>query len=420
MEKETIKLYDGYYREFIEKTSYMIFISDESGYLFHVNEAWKLALGYPVDMCANHILWDFVHPYSRSLCQDNFKQANPGESFDLEVVFIAYDHSLVYAEGKFNCSYDALNQIKIVTGIVQDVTLQNQQALEIECIKYYFEEKSRYWEMIQKAYMTLSNEAINHFDDNIISVLKHFGRMVYADRAFIIKYDMDTQKSSTLYEWCNRGIAPKKNHFMDIPFSDMEDWIKANSAGTHYYVSDILSMPQDSRIRKRLEPNGVMSMIAVPMMQDGKCFGCVGFDSVKVHRTDTELEIQILNDLGTLFLYTIKRRKKYLSWQDRKMRLESYLENAPVAIVVCDGKGVIHEINSTACTLTGHLHKTLIGKKIKALVVEDLTVPLRDCLEKNQKSQLCLTLRTDLGESITCTCQLSKANDSEVILMITI
>ena len=89
MEKETIKLYDGYYREFIEKTSYMIFISDESGYIFHVNDAWKLALGYPVDMCANHILWDFVHPYSRSLCQDNFKQANPGESFDLEVVFIA-------------------------------------------------------------------------------------------------------------------------------------------------------------------------------------------------------------------------------------------------------------------------------------------------------------------------------------------
>ena len=62
-----IKSYEGYYRDFIEKTPYMILVADENGLLFHVNEAWKRALGYQVvdDMC--HTLWHFVHPYSRSL-----------------------------------------------------------------------------------------------------------------------------------------------------------------------------------------------------------------------------------------------------------------------------------------------------------------------------------------------------------------
>jgi len=412
-----IKSYEGYYRDFIEKTPYMILVADENGLLFHVNEAWKRALGYPIVDDMSHTLWHFVHPYSRSLCQDNFRQAKPGECFDLEVVFTASDRSLVYTEGKFNCSYDAEKQVKIVTGIVQDVTIQNEQALEIQSIKYHFEEKNKYWNMLQKSYASLINEEIKHFDDNIINVLRLFGRMVYADRAFIFEFKQDDKVSTNTYEWCNRGVLPKKNQFVQIPFSDMDDWIVAHDAGEPYYIQNVSNMSKESTLRKLLEPQGIMSMVATPMMKDGKCYGCVGFDSVKVLRTDTELEMQILNDLGALFLFAIRRRQKYVDLHEKETRYRSYLKNAPVAIAVCDEKGTIHEANLATSTLTGYTQKELVGKKIKVLFSIDLSLQLKNCFIYDTGDQFTTTLQTKNGESTHCMISLTKANACEAILM---
>ncbi len=413
----TIRLYEGYYKDFIEKTPYMILVADENGLLFHVNEAWKRALGYLVVDDMSHLLWHFVHPYSRSLCQENFQHAKPGDSFDLEVVFTASDHSLVYTEGKFNCTYDTINQVKIVTGIVQDVTIQNQQALEIQSIKYRFEEKNRYWNMLQKAYASLINEEIKHFDDNIINVLKLFGRMVYADRAFIFDFKPDDKVSSNTYEWCNRGILPKKNQFMQIPFSEMEDWIESHESGDPYYIQDVSSMPQNSALRKLLEPQGIMSMVAVPMMKDGKCLGSVGFDSVKVCRTDAELEIQILRDLGTLFLYAIRRRQKYVDLHDKETRYRSYLKNAPVAIAICDDKGTIHEANLPVASLTGFTQKELVGKKIKTMVMTDLSQQLDKCFSEENYESITAEVKTKSGDIKRCMISFSKANACEAIIL---
>ena len=413
----TIRLYEGYYRDFIEKTPYMILVADENGLLFHVNEAWKRALGYPVIDDMSHTLWSFVHPYSRSLCQENFRQAKPGESFDLEVVFTAFDRSLVYTEGKFNCTYDATNQVKIVTGIVQDVTVQNQQALEIQSIKYRFEEKNRYWNMLQKAYASLINEEIKHFDDNIVNVLKLFGRMVYADRAYIFEFKLDDKVCNNTYEWCNRGIMPKKSQFMQIPFSEMEDWIEAHESGDPYYIQDVSSMSKSSALRKLLEPQGIMSMVAVPMMKDGKCYGSVGFDSVKVCRTDAEVEIQILRDLGTLFLYAMRRRQKYMDLHDKETRYRAYLINAPVAIAVCDDKGIIHEANLAVATLTGYTQKELVGKKIKTVVLSDLSQQLINCFSEACQESCTAEVKTKSGDNKLCMISFSKANACEAIIL---
>lgn len=412
------KLYEGYYRDFIEKTPFMILVTDENGLLFHVNEAWKRVLNYPVDVEMNQSLWHFVHPYSRTLCQDNFRQASPGDCFDLEIVFIASDRSLVFAEGKFNCSYDAINQLKIITGIVQDVTDQNQQTLEIERIKYHLEEKINYWNMLQKAYASLINEEMKHFDDNIVEVLKRFGRLVYADRAFIIEYNFKNQFSTITYEWCNQKIASKKNQLTQIPFSKMEDWIEAHVSGEFFYIQDVLSLPNKNPLRNLLESYAIMSMIAVPMIKEGKCFGCVGFDSVKVHRTDAEVEKQILSDLGTLFLYAIKRRKKYMDLHEKDTRYRSYLKNAPVAIVICDKVGKIQEVNLELCLLSGFTQKELIGKKIKKLFSMDLTEHLDGCFLQELNKPCTAVLLTKSGESYDTKVSISKANATELVLSI--
>ena len=171
------------------------------------------------------------------------------------------------------------------------------------------------------------------------------------------------------------------------------------------------------RSRKLLEPQGIMSMVAAPMMKDGKCYGCVGFDSVKVLRTDAELEMQILNDLGTLFLFAIRRRQKYVDLHEKETRYRSYLKNAPVAIAVCDEKGTIHEANLAASTLTGYTQKELVGKKIKALFSTDLSQQLKNCFVLDTGDQFTTTLQTKNGENLHCMISLTKANACEAILM---
>ena len=58
-----------------------------------------------------------------------------------------------------------------------------------------------------------------------------------------------------------------------------------------------------------LEPQGIKSCLAIPMMNQGICIGFVGFDSVKQHYKFSDTELQLLN-LYTQMMVNILLRKQ--------------------------------------------------------------------------------------------------------------
>jgi signal transduction histidine kinase len=76
------------------------------------------------------------------------------------------------------------------------------------------------------------------------------------------------------------------------------------------FVPDVFELPL-GYARDILEPQGIKSVLTVPMMSNGLCIGFVGFDSVRRHHNYTATDRQIL-DVFAQMLANVKMRKEMI------------------------------------------------------------------------------------------------------------
>lgn len=365
-----IGVLDGYYSEFIENTAYMILIFEADGKILYSNDSFQKTIGQDFKASDGVNIWQFINPYSKQLCKSEFSEASAGDRFELAIVLTRTDGSILYTDGKFNCSYDEKNGRKIIAGILQDITELSEREVEFNNLKLQLDEKTHYWTLLHKTYVSLINEHMDHFDDNMIKALALFGRLVYADRAFIFEYDMEQLKLSNTYEWCEDGIIPKQFDMQNLPFSLEDSWVQNHLSGLPVYIEDIEALKDDDYVKVTVKPYGVKSMVTFPMISEGVLYGSVGFDSVKIIRSNADLEKQMLSELSTLFLNAIQRRRIHDRLKERDLRFNSYISKAPMGIFVCDFEYGLHEVNDAFCKLTGYPPEALLGEKLTMLFDE--------------------------------------------------
>ena len=170
--------------------------------------------------------------------------------------------------------------------LVRDVT--DQQAAQTE--------RGRLNEFVLLLF-SLANRFINlpvHEADNAINeALGDMGRFVDADRAYLFDYDMATETASNTHEWCGEGVTPAIDDLQNIPFSMIPDWFNEHSHGRVMYVPDVRALPEGP-LRGFLEPQGIQSLMALPLMHGEQCLGFVGLDSVRNTHNYGEEEATLL------------------------------------------------------------------------------------------------------------------------------
>jgi diguanylate cyclase (GGDEF)-like protein/hemerythrin-like metal-binding protein/PAS domain S-box-containing protein len=140
----------------------------------------------------------------------------------------------------------------------------------------------------------------------INKTLEFCGKEVKADRTYIFVYDWANSDCSNTFEWCAKDILPQIDELQNIPLDAIPDWVNAHVIGETINIPNVLQLDIESNVRKILEPQGVLSLLTVPMMSDNVCYGFIGFDSVKEIHIYTDYELNILRDLGTILLSALK------------------------------------------------------------------------------------------------------------------
>jgi PAS domain S-box-containing protein len=198
------------------------------------------------------------------------------------------DYSLELPMGRrhFNARLAWLAESGHCMFLVRDVT--DQQAAQTE--------RGRLNEFVLLLF-SLANRFINlpvHEADNAINeALGDMGRFVDADRAYLFDYDMATETASNTHEWCGEGVTPAIDDLQNIPFSMIPDWFNEHSHGRVMYVPDVRALPEGP-LRGFLEPQGIQSLMALPLMHGEQCLGFVGLDSVRNTHTYGEEEATLL------------------------------------------------------------------------------------------------------------------------------
>ncbi len=193
--------------------------------------------------------------------------------------------------------YDENDNLIYLEGFIIDITERAQK-----------EEQLKYQEQFRELLITISSKFINlsieKMDETITQTLAQIGKFVNADRTYIFELDPHTTISSNTFEWCNDGIEPEIENLQEIPLAP--EWFDAFNHAQIMVIEDVDTLPEGYN-KSVLQPQGIKSLLALPMMHEGACIGFVGFDSVKSKHIYNEAEIQLLK-VFTQLLLNIKLR----------------------------------------------------------------------------------------------------------------
>lgn len=222
----------------------------------------------------------------------------------------------------------------------------------------------------------LASELLSFGPDEISTgvtlALERVSRFVGADRAYVFDYDHQRNMALYSHEWCNTGIAPQMSAFPELGFDTFSSWMDAHLRGDSVIVENVLEI-SDNETRNTLLAQNIKSTAAVPMMQDGDCVGCIGFDMVRNIRRFSADELRLLKVLAQLLINVrqLNRDRQVLAIERQK--LEIIVEGTAAGTWIFwleDGR---LEINDLWASMLGYTLKEL--QPISLRTWEDLSHP---------------------------------------------
>lgn len=120
------------------------------------------------------------------------------------------------------------------------------------------------------------------------------------------------------------------------------------------YIPDVFKLHPSDHIRQILEPQGVNSLITIPLFYQSQLYGFIGFDSVKQKRKYTQFEQYVLTEYSHLLITVIQRIELDQQLQKEKLRSDLLLEAAGIGAWEWDIFTDIIKLNSTWATMLGY------------------------------------------------------------------
>jgi PAS domain S-box-containing protein len=157
--------------------------------------------------------------------------------------------------------------------------------------------------------------------------LGELGEAVAVDRVYVFEQHADPRSGRALvsqrYEWTAPGVLPQQDNpdLQDFPVEEaLPRWFRVTTSGEviRGFVRDF-----PSEERAILEPQGILSILVVPILRDRQCWGFVGFDDCNRGRTWNDTETLLLRTaagaLGSAFLRD--RAEAALRASEERLRL---------------------------------------------------------------------------------------------------
>ena len=178
----------------------------------------------------------------------------------------------------------------------------------------------------------LLNADTDSFDVNLFQAMKAIGEAVEVDRVYIWKNHIVDGRlcASQVYEW-SEGAAPQQgNDFtVGIPYDDRMpglDETLSNGQCLNGIVREL-----DPSHQSQLAPQGIKSILIIPVFMRDSLWGFVGFDDCRRERVFSEREESILRSGGLLFAHAYRRNEMIIDIRDSSVKLEQALEEATAA-----------------------------------------------------------------------------------------
>ncbi len=263
---------------------------DEQGFFTFVNDVSATLLGYlPHEMIGRIHFYDLCPEVDREVLKteifDLFNQQKPFSN--VETRLRTKDGRLIWVSSQGMPLWNSAGKAAGYRGECIDIS--NRKLAEEEK-----ERQIKYQILLTQVAATYINLPPDQLNVAIERSLAELGAFLSVDRFYIFEFDYERQLCSNTYEWCAPNITSQLDRLRHIPFADIRWCVDAFMAGKTVNIPDVASLPAGDKVRLILESQQTRSLINVPMMEDNRCLGFIGFDAVRKHHVYTEEEGRLL------------------------------------------------------------------------------------------------------------------------------
>lgn len=282
--KREIENQNKFIKSIVDTTPVGIWLISKEGKLLINNSFMREKIGLDSDNPDNNLLSIFAEPFSGKSKSSESKIVKKvpfanGELRDLEII----------NKHLFNADSEFIGTIGIAIDQTKQIALQNA-----------IEAQSALRKLILDTAIKLVNILPDELEDAIDAALAEIGAFAEVDRAYMFRYDYGRRIIYNTHEWCADGINPEIDNLQKLSMDDVSFFVQTHEQGKTFHVPNVSEL-DDENLKSILEPQGIKTMIAVPIMQQNHCFGFVGFDSVKKVKKWSKEDIILLSVIAELF-----------------------------------------------------------------------------------------------------------------------
>lgn len=212
-------------------------------------------------------------------------------------------------EGGFFSTYWEFSAICNTDGEPEELLCIGFDITDKKAVEHSLHQQMQFQELLLEISTDFINIALDALDEKIHKALMKMCRFVEADRAYIFDYDFVKNTTNNTYEWCEEGISPEIDNLQCVPLEYIPQSVNQHERGFPFYVPNVQELEDDGEggLKSILEPQGIKSLITVPMLSEGLLLGFVGFDSVKNYHFYSESEKALLTLFSEMLVNIFNR-----------------------------------------------------------------------------------------------------------------
>lgn len=159
--------------------------------------------------------------------------------------------------------------------------------------------------------------SLDSFEEQVKEVLHLLGGHTNVSRVSIFEDDRKGVKSLNTFEWCRKGISPRKDKYRKLIYSKAPYYKKVIDESGIFIITDAEKEGTEV-VQDALREQGVKSLLAAPLYVQGEHFGLIGFDECLIKRNWSENEIELIKTIANIISNAYEKRIAYYSLRQTK------------------------------------------------------------------------------------------------------
>lgn len=233
--------------------------------------------------------------------------------------------------------------------------------------------------------VALSLLAPGAFDERISTALERLGRGAGVSRAYVFLDRPGGAVTDNTHEWCAVGVPSQRENLQGIPYDAIPSWRKLLSQDGMILAPKVFNLPPD--IRAVLDPQGIRSLLVLPLHRGADLVGFIGFDQCDRDRLWDVAELAILRTAFGVLSTVIERDLEWRELASSELNFRRLVETVDYIVLVADGSGKISFSNPAAARRLGYGTDELVGMELLSLHASESRAEAAALLESMSRGE---------------------------------